>query len=273
MKRAGRELLSRRERAVVSQRVFIMLTRSSRAGECAVALVPVQQRMLKAARENDAATLQKLLGGSSDDSIAVRTLVNAPCLDNGNTLVQVLTCNKKNYAEALRALLSCGADCGPSVRNEEGWTVVHAAVYQNQFAALKLLLEMPAARRCLSVTDSKGMTPVHMAVRYRLLPLLKLLLGAGADLCISATVDERKPLHTAAALSYEACKLLLDAGALVNEQCLLGQSALHIAVQENKLQCTKLLLEHGPTLCSRITRGEPPLTWQNFASTRGLSKP
>lgn len=79
----------------------------------------------------------------------------------------------KGNLSAVQALLARGA-----VVNHEGWTALHYAVTNNQWAIAQLLLSAKAAVDALSPNQT---TPLMMAARNGNIELVKLLLQRGAN--------------------------------------------------------------------------------------------
>jgi ankyrin repeat protein len=98
------------------------------------------------------------------------------------------------------------------------------------------------------------------------------LLAAGADPDFF-NQDRDTPLQAAAENNHIVIvRLLLDCGALINEQSVLNwfsESALHHAVAENNIEIVQLLIERGADVNQRARRQASPLL---LASMRGHLK-
>jgi ankyrin repeat protein len=97
----------------------------------------------------------------------------------------------------------------------------------------------------LKAKDNYGLTPLHWASRYNLIETAKLLLDAGANL-----EDKNKwggtPLHMASANNHiETAKLLIERGADLEAKNVDGLTPLHLASLNNHIEIAKLLLERG----------------------------
>src|SRR2546426_11534019 len=90
-------------------------------------------------------------------------------------------------------------------------------------------------------------SPLGLAAFFAHPETVRLLLTRGADVAQAARNPMRvQPLHAAAAgRSFEAVKLLVDAGAPVNGRQQEGWSPLQEAVQSGDVEMTRYRLAHG----------------------------
>src|SRR3989454_2582118 len=95
--------------------------------------------------------------------------------------------------------------------------------------------------------SSDGFYPLGLAAFFAHPETVRLLLARGADVAQAARNPMRvQPLHAAAAgRSFEAVKVLVDAGAPVNGRQQEGWSPLQEAVQSGDVEMTRYLLAHG----------------------------
>eukprot|EP00794_Sanderia_malayensis_P012021 gene12021-13262_t len=77
------------------------------------------------------------------------------------------------------------------IYNDDGDTVLHTAVLEDNYAAFKLILEKVED---VNFKNSKSFTPLHCAVEMKKLNMVKDLLERGADVNV-ITVDGDTPLH------------------------------------------------------------------------------
>ena len=148
-------------------------------------------------------------------------------------------------AETVLALLDAGADIERA--NRQGLHPLHSAVLAGNAEIVSLLLQRGAA---VDAKDGKGRTPLYtFAVSGgRNIEIAKLLLAAGADPNAESARedDSQTALQCAAATGdLELSKLLLASGANVNHQSALGDTPLHQAVFDNRLNVAVLLIESG----------------------------
>ncbi len=175
---------------------------------------------------------------------------------------------REGDAARLGALLAAEPSLA-GVRNERGHSPVLIAQYHHQRECVALLLaagpeldvfdaaSVGATARVAELLDrepslvnaysSDGFYPLGLAAFFAHPETVRLLLGRGADVAQAARNPMRvQPLHAAAAgRSFEAVKLLVDAGAPVNGRQQEGWSPLQEAVQSGDVEMTRYLLAHG----------------------------
>lgn len=175
--------------------------------------------------------------------------------------------------DQIRALLATGAN--PNTRDwrrgrGRGQTPLHGAVFG---PAIKVASTLAAAGADIDGEDIRGRTPLYRAAalpifgrrayRNRCIMLLKLLLVAGAD------VNQRAPggrsvLHRAVSnCGYRVrskIRLLLDAGADIEAKDLGGGTPLHHACSLFSPSGVKALLEEGADVHARTDSEHTPLT-------------
>lgn len=163
---------------------------------------------------------------------------------------------KKGNVEIVEYLISvCGADVEqrglyevPDDRSVHNVTPLWCAAVADKFRVVEMLVKFGADVN--SVSDT-GSTPVRSACFMTHLEIVKLLVMRNADIqrpnynggtCLINSVQ-----------SVELCEFLLQNGANVNAQDIQNKTALHYAIQEHRLETTKLLLRYGadPFLESR----------------------
>jgi uncharacterized protein len=154
-------------------------------------------------------------------------------------------------------------------RNDKGHSPVLIAQYHRQHDIVKLLL---AARPDLDIFDAAavgasarvaewldrdatlvnaysgdGFYPLGLAAFFGHPETVRLLLARGADVRqVARNAMRVQPLHSAVAgPSFEAVKLLVEAGAPLNEPQQEGWRPLHEAANRGDLELAKYLLAHG----------------------------
>jgi len=83
--------------------------------------------------------------------------------------------------------------CDVNVRDEDGWSALHHAVYGRQISVLEALLRLGAD---INAAEQFGGTPLHWACEVEDAEAVQLLLRSGADVNLSDKKD-RTPLHDA----------------------------------------------------------------------------
>ena len=124
------------------------------------------------------------------------------------------------------------------IRNSvsEGWQI------DKEIDEIKLLMSVGVD---IDTQDSIGRTPLCLAVEsWNLLEVVELFINAGADINIKNN-DDRSPFIIAVAhKNYDYAKLLIDAGANINEYST-DFTPLLIAAQYGSIEIIELLLSKG----------------------------
>lgn len=153
---------------------------------------------------------------------------------------------QNNNVSAARVLLAAGAD--PNATHSLQHTPLHYAVghytvaHNGSLAMIELLLEYGADP---SIHSQHGQTPtvLHHLFEYgsslwggNMLTVLNLLLDHGADVTVNAPdPDGETPFHFAVRWGEQVLQVLLDAGADINAQSRYGETALHYAVNTDRV--------------------------------------
>lgn len=163
---------------------------------------------------------------------------------------------------AMAALLEGGVDI--NIRNTNGETALRIASMNNDLPVARFLLEKGADP---NMADLSGRSPLSRAAGQGFNALLKLLLATpGID------VDaQKKDGDTALRLAVsnnqlESTRLLLEAGANPNIQNGDGNTPLIRAVAQGYTEITKVLLAHG---ANPHIRNNALMTAADFAKARG----
>jgi ankyrin repeat protein len=212
----------------------------------------------------DAAMVQKLLSSEADP--------NAKLL-NGETVL--MNCARTGNAESVKALITAGARVNVKEPEHDQTALMWAAAERHP-EAVKVLLEAGADLRARSRTYSQivtsevtqragreelnytvfrgGSTPLLFAARSGDVECVRLLLAAGA------AVNDQLPNGMSALVlaahsgNGEAAGLLLEKGADPNADSI-GYTALHAAVLRSDVALVKNLLTHGAKPNAMITKG------------------
>ncbi|CAM4007678.1 ankyrin repeat domain-containing protein [Roseateles saccharophilus] len=155
---------------------------------------------------------------------------------NDERVVQLIQAFFSSLSEGVALLV---ADPGVvAARTSLGETALHYLCVENQVEAVRELMRRGAA---VDTVNEVGSTPLSDACSLGYLDLVQTLLEAGASLWLEGQHDPT--LHQAVrGANVEIVKLILDAGASVNEQADLSETALHIAVEDDHLEIAELLL-------------------------------
>uniref|UniRef100_A0A1B0BWH6 SOCS box domain-containing protein n=1 Tax=Glossina palpalis gambiensis TaxID=67801 RepID=A0A1B0BWH6_9MUSC len=114
------------------------------------------------------------------------------------------------------------------------------AVVSNKLPMVKYLLRVGCDINAISDT---GSTPVRSACYMTHIEMVKFLVEHGAD--IKKTNMNGGTCLINSVQSPQLCLFLIRKGADVNAIDIQGKTALHYAIQEHRLETTKLLLAHG----------------------------
>ena len=184
----------------------------------------------------------------------------------------LLAC-RLDHADVVDLCLKRGAHNDP--HPTYGQTALQAAVSSGHASCVKLLLETAAKSNAdviianheeIDSTDpTRREAPIHTAARCGSLAIVELLVLHGANLGL---VDSsgRTALHSAAAAGHSAVlALLLDASGdvFIEQMNDSGMTCLHLAVQNNMLDCVRALLEFAADVDERA---------MEMATTRRLGK-
>lgn len=133
-------------------------------------------------------------------------------------------------------------------------TSLWAAAVANHLHVVKLLVRLGANINAIS--DS-GSTAVRSACFMTNFEVVQFLIESGANF--------KKPNYNGGSClinsvqSIELCKYLLLKGADVNARDIQNKTALHYAIQEYRLETTKLLIEHGANVFLKSRYGDDAL--------------
>ncbi|XP_061389317.1 protein fem-1 homolog C [Musca vetustissima] len=136
----------------------------------------------------------------------------------------------------------------PEDRSYHIATPLWCAAVSNNLPMVKYLLRIGSD---INAASDTGSTPVRSACYMTHMEMVKFLVENGADI-------KRPNINGGTCLinsvqSPELCLYLIRKGCDVNAVDIQGKTALHYAIQEHRLETTKLLLEHGanPNAVSR----------------------
>ena len=139
---------------------------------------------------------------------------------------------KRNNIEKIKELIN-GADV--NIQNEDGDTLLHYAINDENYEIVKLLLEHSAN---VNAKDYYGDTPLHNTNNYE---IAKLLIEYGANVNAKNEFGST-PLHDVS--DYNTTKLLIDNGADMNVKNKYGDIPLHLAIRHEQDYYIRLLLSY-----------------------------
>jgi len=170
-------------------------------------------------------------------------------------------------------LIDNGADVN-HINTTEVWSILHLACHLKNLEMVKLLLDNDAD---IELTTNTGATPLYLICEtgthsQAAIEIIEVLLDAAEEKGVLDEYINKKEEHGYFPL-YIACKegdddiveLLLKSGANLEEKNEQGQTALMIAIQENKesshLEVIKTLLKAGADLLYTDNTGRTALDW------------
>lgn len=226
---------------------------------------------------NDLGVTPLYLACTNRNAAMVKRLLTAGANPNA-TLVRgetvLMECARAGDVAAVRALLASGANVNAKESSHDQTALMWAAA-QRHPRVVEALIELGADVRARSriytqtVKSSQGggaelnhtilrggSTPLLFAARVGDVESAKLLLAAGAD--VNDTLpDGASALVVAAHSGHRAhAAMLLDEGANPNAAAV-GYTALHAAVLRSDVDLVKVLLVHGANPNLRITKATP----------------
>jgi ankyrin repeat protein len=229
---------------------------------------------------NDTGTTPLHLACTNRSAGMVETLLGAGANPNAALLsgeTVLMTCARAGELDAVKALLARGADVNAK-ESSHGQTALMWAAAQKHPQVVEALVArgadvrarsrvytqtvtsevtQRAGREELNYTVTRGgSTPLLFAARAGDAESARVLVAAGADVN-DALPDGMTALVEAAHSGHEAVgRLLLEMGADPNAAAV-GYTALHAAVLRGRLDLAKALLAHGANPNAQITRGTP----------------
>jgi ankyrin repeat protein len=210
----------------------------------------------------NATVITKLLAAGADPNAATSM---------GETAI--MTCTRTGSADALTALFDHGAKNVNAAEKSHGQTALMWAAAQENPAVVRVLLTHGADVRARSASHllpvnlgegdpfrdvvmqpQGGFTPLLFAARQGRIENARLLLDAGAD--VNETAPNGDSALVIASFSDQGrfAAFLLERGADANAAGA-GYSALHTAVLRGDLELVKALVAHGANPNVRITKG------------------
>ncbi|XP_029809371.1 85/88 kDa calcium-independent phospholipase A2 isoform X5 [Suricata suricatta] len=197
-----------------------------------------------------------------------------------------LACRKGDGEILVELVQYCHAQL--DVTDDKGETAFHYAVQGDNSQVLQLLGKNASAG--LNRLNDQGQTPLHLACQMGKQEMVRVLLLCNARCSIMGPAGY--PIHTAMKFSHKGCaemiismdssqihskdprygasplhwaknaemaRMLLKRGCDVNSTSSVGNTALHVAVMRNRLDCVMALLTYGANAEARGEHGNTPL--------------
>ncbi len=143
---------------------------------------------------------------------------------------------------------------------------LHAAVQDEDLTELKGII---ASTESLDTQDAKDWTALMFATKAGRQHAVSMLLDAGASPNISDRLG-RTPLHLAVMAPVEVSRLLIQAGADVNNRNAGGITTLMLAAGKGRMDIVELLLEAGARLDFKDYQGSSAVDWSRRSGNQDL---
>ena len=275
-------------RALLKQRVGV----NAHEGDGATALhwavtrdnAEVVDQLLRAGADvnaaNDYGVTAVSLACTNRNAPMVKTLLASGAHPNVATTMGetvLMTCAGTGTADAVAALLDHGANNVNAKEASYGQTALIWAAAQGNPEVVRLLLAHGADVRARSTTyplpvslgsrdaehgrggvmvPQRGFTPLLFAARLGRIENARLLLDAGADVNEKAPTGESALVVASFSDQGAVARFLLERGANANGADA-GYTALHAAVLRGDVELVKALSARGADLNARLTQGSP----------------
>jgi len=176
--------------------------------------------------------------------------------DNGQTPLCLAICERS--MEAMAVLLAKKPGLASIAATDTGWLPLHVAAKKNNVEAIKLLVAKGANPR---VEFAAGWSPVAVAADHGQLEALEALIAIDPAIDLEKPCnDGLTPLMLAAIQGHtKAVKWLMEQKINYNKKNVAGKSALHLAVEENRLAVVEALIHGGAVLDVEDNDGNTPL--------------
>jgi ankyrin repeat protein len=183
-------------------------------------------------------------------------------LDNNGHLVGMMTADEPPFGRAITmdAILQQVMRWGFSVRLDPTtfpfyrFSSLHNAAMDGNLPEMKKLL---ALCNNPNQVDNFFVTALHLAAAHGKVEAMSLLLNEGANINAQNVVGDY-PLHSAVD-NIPSIKLLVKAGAVVNAKNNRGQTILHLAADGEKPEVVKFLIESGADINIQDSEKNTPL--------------
>ena len=175
----------------------------------------------------------------------VRYLMGLPFVDmnhrDGNNRTALCVAVDEEHTDIVQVLFDAGADI--DTQNNEGWSPLHYACLTGALDVVRMLVRAGAEVR---TTDNDGCTCLHGAARYGYTKTVRYLVGLPEVELDHRDDDNNSALHLAVDENRtDIVQVLIDAGADIDTQNHAGCSPLHSACASGTLEVLKLLVRGG----------------------------
>ncbi|CAH3040504.1 unnamed protein product [Pocillopora meandrina] len=170
------------------------------------------------------------------------------------------------HADVVKHLLDLGVPTDN--KDDAQWTPLMIAASAGRDAIVSMLISLGAD---VNTTNDGGQTPLHYAASRNRYEIAELLLQNGAHIDAQDKTSAATPLHRAASRGHsKIVKLLLKHNANCDIQDAEGNTALHMACEEDRAEIAVTLVENGATLSIENKMKMPPVELANKGLARQL---
>ena len=140
-----------------------------------------------------------------------------------------------------RVLIDAGADL--HTKNEMRLSPLHSACDSGALDVVKMLVEAGAGVR--DTSNDQGHTCLFRAARQRHTDIVRYLVGLPEVDVNHRDTSNHTALHYAVGNEADVLQVLIDAGADIDAQSIVGYSSLHYACESGELDVVKMLVRAG----------------------------
>ena len=141
-----------------------------------------------------------------------------------------------------------------STRNEEGKTLLHLAVEEDDISLVEYLLDKGVK---VNVYDLHGDTPLHYAIRKGYTNLSQILIKNGADVNAKNSNGQTPIFYAVNNDDENSITLLVNHGADLGVYDNKGRLSIHYAIEKGNLNSIDVLIKNGADINSKDNAGFP----------------
>ena len=153
--------------------------------------------------------------------------------------------------------------CGNAILTKNDVMPIHVAVKYNHLSIVEYLIEKQNVD--IEIKDNEGCTPIYWAAKWGRLRIVEYLISKGANI---ETENENcwHLIHLASSSGLLSIVQYLIEKRNVDKdiKAKVGETPLHFACCENRLEIVKYLISKGANIEAKKQYGETPLYWACF---------
>ena len=164
---------------------------------------------------------------------------------------------KLNFATGVRFLIVCGMDV--NAKTEDEWRPMHFAAQYGCVTIAKVLLQNGATIHPLTKTDNSSL---EIALSCNRKDMAEFLVNNGSDVNRRQKASGNTPIFLAIENeNVELTRLLLEHGANLNVEVndVSLRTPLHLAIAKESLEIVKLITDYGISVDAPNGKGDPPV--------------